>query len=468
LTLLQKLLKKFKEIFMTHGFKNGRLIAEQGTFERTGVGEFVTYDDATNTFAEYSSSGSPEGSLTANVGSRCTDITNGAQYLKASGAGNTGWVLTANGSPLPVSRGGTGATSLTDGGIMLGSGTGAVTVTGQPTNGQLLVGSTSSDPILMTSAMISVPGGWIWNLGMSLSGGVLTISGADGTALSASNPAYVVMADRSSLGLMKQYKLTANQTLTASNMTNNSWGTSAGVAWNIVKPFFIYLTVNDAQDTPIFAICDIPHRVTSTNNSALIGMPSTANATVQSSFFMFSNVTAADYNSNPCLCVGSVRMTKDSGNAWTIASLTNSCGIGRFNFNVNFRAVAGHYGAAASSYLGINAPVFTTNTVDYTFSSHYSEILVSVYLDGDGGTDGSSATTLVFYSPFFPISTDVPTGSLAQIQYPASYVFAYPVLTAGNYFVNFYDGTGTAVQYASFTNGNRRISTKYGVMPFQF
>ena len=43
---------------------------------------------------------------------------------------------------LPVASGGTGAATLTDGGVLLGSGTGAVTALGQATNGQLVVGST--------------------------------------------------------------------------------------------------------------------------------------------------------------------------------------------------------------------------------------------------------------------------------------------------------------------------------------
>lgn len=51
---------------------------------------------------------------------------------------------------LAVGDGGTGATTLTDGGIVLGSGTGAVTVTAQPTDGQLLVGSSGVDPVLAT------------------------------------------------------------------------------------------------------------------------------------------------------------------------------------------------------------------------------------------------------------------------------------------------------------------------------
>lgn len=49
---------------------------------------------------------------------------------------------------LPVPEGGTGVSTLADGGFVLGSGAGAVTVTAQPTNGQLPIGSTGGDPVL--------------------------------------------------------------------------------------------------------------------------------------------------------------------------------------------------------------------------------------------------------------------------------------------------------------------------------
>jgi hypothetical protein len=50
----------------------------------------------------------------------------------------------------PVSHGGTGVTTLTDHGIILGSGTGAVTVLGNATNGQIPIGSTGADPVIAT------------------------------------------------------------------------------------------------------------------------------------------------------------------------------------------------------------------------------------------------------------------------------------------------------------------------------
>ena len=51
---------------------------------------------------------------------------------------------------LTVPNGGTGVNSLTDGGVLLGSGTNSITALGQATNGQLVIGSTGGDPVLST------------------------------------------------------------------------------------------------------------------------------------------------------------------------------------------------------------------------------------------------------------------------------------------------------------------------------
>ena len=52
--------------------------------------------------------------------------------------------------PLIVSKGGTGAASLTNGGILLGSGTGAITALGVASNGQIPIGDGTTDPQLGT------------------------------------------------------------------------------------------------------------------------------------------------------------------------------------------------------------------------------------------------------------------------------------------------------------------------------
>ena len=57
---------------------------------------------------------------------------------------------TWEGTTVAVDQGGTGATSLTDGGILLGSGTGAITALGVATNGQIPIGDGATDPVLAT------------------------------------------------------------------------------------------------------------------------------------------------------------------------------------------------------------------------------------------------------------------------------------------------------------------------------
>ena len=55
-------------------------------------------------------------------------------------------------TPLVVANGGIGVGTLTDGGILLGSGTSALTALARGTAGQMLIGSTSGDPVMGTLA----------------------------------------------------------------------------------------------------------------------------------------------------------------------------------------------------------------------------------------------------------------------------------------------------------------------------
>ena len=80
---------------------------------------------------------------------------------------------------LTVPNGGTGAASLTDGGVLLGSGTGAVTALGQATNGQLVIGSTGADPVLAT-----LVGGSGVTINNSAGGIEIVAAGSGGTVTS--------------------------------------------------------------------------------------------------------------------------------------------------------------------------------------------------------------------------------------------------------------------------------------------
>ena len=55
---------------------------------------------------------------------------------------------------LPIARGGTGATTLTDGGILLGSGTGAITAMAVLADGEMIVGDGTTDPVPESGATL--------------------------------------------------------------------------------------------------------------------------------------------------------------------------------------------------------------------------------------------------------------------------------------------------------------------------
>lgn len=85
--------------------------------------------------------------------------------------------------PIEVAFGGSGLATITDHGVMVGSGAAAITPLAVGTNGQVLVGSTGADPVFATvasaDASIEVTGG-AGTIDLSASG-ILTIVAETGT-----------------------------------------------------------------------------------------------------------------------------------------------------------------------------------------------------------------------------------------------------------------------------------------------
>ena len=127
----------------TAGTSSVDLDAETLTFAGSN-GASVTHSGQTITVAGTDATTSAKG--VASFSSDNFDVSSGAVTIKAGGVDLAAEVT----GTLPVGNGGTGATTLTDGGILLGSGTGAITASAVLGNGELLIGDNSGDPTVAT------------------------------------------------------------------------------------------------------------------------------------------------------------------------------------------------------------------------------------------------------------------------------------------------------------------------------
>lgn len=120
----------------------------------------------------FNNAGNPNGVLAGEVYQFCWDTTNHILYIcTTTGSSMTAVWSATNGFavPLSVSLGGTGATTLTSNGILVGHGSSAIT-SSTLTDGQILIGSTGIAPV---AANISAGAG----ISISSGPGTITISG---------------------------------------------------------------------------------------------------------------------------------------------------------------------------------------------------------------------------------------------------------------------------------------------------
>jgi len=363
---------------------------------------------------------------------------------------------------LPVASGGTGATTLT--GVLTGNGTSAVTASavtehsvllGGASNavsevalglGDLLIGANSAAPNDLTSWMQAGNNCWFWNLSFTHSAGTLTLAGADGTALSSTNPGFVAMASNATAGRIVLHTITANDTLTVSDMTGSLFGTTDAVAWGNAMPLYVgfMADASDANLEPI--ICRLPHLKTSPATSTDIGDPSAATADEEWSVFAWNDITEANYTSKQVGIIGSLRATKAvTTNAWTLTALDALDGAGKWNDSRAFTMVTGNNGAASGKYWADNggtAPSFSgANEVYYWISKdgrcqyawrfntssaasgtgagileppyrHYDSSAINLTIFGVGQMRDSSSSverTIMYYANSTGISLYVPT-----------------------------------------------------------
>src|SRR3989344_2054430 len=146
--------------------------------------------------------------VTALTSGRVPYITTGSQFTDSANLTFDGTTLTANTlaltTDLAVTEGGTGASTLTDGGILLGSGTGAITTMAVLANGSIVVGDGTTDPVAL-AAFTSSTGDLIHEAGgleadVSAYSSILTITGGATTAYAGTSCSNQFVRSLSALG----------------------------------------------------------------------------------------------------------------------------------------------------------------------------------------------------------------------------------------------------------------------------
>ena len=398
----------------------------------TETGITVTYEDG-------------DGTLDFVVGTLNQDTTGNAATATAletartingtSFDGTANITITAAGSTLSdtvtVAKGGTGATSLTDGGVLLGSGTDAITATAVLGNGQLLIGDNSTDPAVATLTEGS-------NVTITNGAGTITIAAADtNTQLSTEQVQDIVggmVTGNTETGISVTYEDgdgtldfvvgTLNQDTTGNAATATALETGRtinGTSFDGTANITVTAAGSTLSDTVTVAKGGTG-QTTFTNGQLLIGN-TTGNTLTKSTLTAGSNVTitngtgsitiAAD-NDNTQL---SEEQVEDfvggmvTGNTETGISVTYEDGDGTLDFVVSDTTVAGDSGstgitpgdtltiaggtnattAMSGDTLTVNVDdAFLKNNADDTTSG---TVTMANLIIGDGGNIGSASDT---------------------------------------------------------------------------
>jgi hypothetical protein len=368
-------------------------------------------------------------------------FTGGSTGLTFAGAGTTETL----GGTLVVSNGGTGRTTLTNHGVLVGAGTGAITQLAVGTTGQVLTGVTGSDPVFAAPAASSITitgdsGGGLTGNSFTFTGGTtgLTFAGAGSTETlggtlvvsnggtgRASSTAYAVIC--------------GGTTSTAAQQSIASVGTSGQV-----------LTSNGAGALPTFqAAASSSITITGDSGGGLTGTSFTFTGGSTGLTFAGSGTTET--------LGGTLAIANGGTNA---TSFTQSNGIVTYN------------GTRLVNYAGpqINSSGVHTNTAQPAFLVYQSTSPTNV--TGDGTT-----YTLALNTKTFDQATNFNTGtytftapvtgkyylfccvsalSTGTTQYAAQINI---VTTGNNYYIN-YVPPGTA-----FTAENLLITSGGGMFP---
>ena len=315
----------------------------------------------------------------------------------------------------------------------------------------------------ITNAAMRYRPGYVENISFTLSTQTVTVHGADGTALSSTNPGYICLPSNSTAGQLVLYTITANQAMTNTEMNGNLFGTTTSTAYAKAKPLFLYALSNDAESAIAFAWGAIPH-ITTAPASTEIGDPSSAVADEQISLYSFDDITETLYDGNQCLSLGSCTAQKDASDIWTFDSFGSFDGMGLFQEGRRHEYASGHHGADSGTFClpnGGTAAVYSTVKV-YYYLSRNGFIFLEYSLRNDGGTDGSGAVDAKYTVPFYSVDdvsgiAGTVTGGQVRIAGGNYYHTTFHIRSDNQNSMLWYNTASQIPNWADFTNGNRNV-----------
>ena len=320
------------------------------------------------------------------------------------------------GTDVGVAYGGTGVSTLTDGGVLLGSGTGAITAMAVLTDGQMIVGDGTTDPVAESGATLRT------SIGVG-TGDTVEFAGITGTTIDASTDFTIgdtvitngVITDSSGLSLAAAVDLGANTLTSTGSMQIRTIDYSDGD-----------LAITIADGGGITAAAGI----TSTAASNSFGATSFNDADITNVDSIAINSIVADSgisigigtdpSANQLLRVGGTHTNPTANGvalglfpAITTATGSSNYSIARFNASVTTYAASDTYtnistlmldepsitlgsgsSATVAATLTINdAPTEATNNYAFFVDSGAIRLDGAISLGTDHGSDGEQLTS---------------------------------------------------------------------------
>lgn len=384
------------------------------------------------------------------------------------------------------------ANSITEGAVLLGGASEAVTDTGVLAKGSLIVGDGVTAPVALavgtndfvltadsaeasgqkwaiqnSPGAVAVKNGWIENISLDIDSGVFTLVGMNDAALSSTNPGFITMRSNVDNSKFVRHEITSALTIDITDMDGNLFGTTASTAWSGVGGLPLYFVVfADSSDANlVFGLARVPHNFQTPSAAGSIGDPSAANCDTQQGVFAGQDITEANFLDMRICTLGYTAFSKSSSDVWTIEF---NGALGHFAESTTWGMPQGQNGAAASNFWASNGgtiPTWSTQDFQWTLDRN-GQINVYYRANGDPGADGSGAVSAQLVMPL-EVEAGLNSGTagiyLGEVQIQRSGANFVPhmayVLKTSPLLVQFTqsDNTGADRLYSGFGNGARNV-----------